>query len=287
MSDKIEKLTEEQEAKLPLYKDKWIKIGLNQDPIDYEKAKELITAQYIQEGLEPPEFKYSRSPRESKEILGEDYSLEAACYGHQDAGWLCFYDYFKEEVGLDCINPLSNLIELSKVCGWWYPFDTLCVIEERPKLKMELMPDNSGLSWCHSDDELAIEYPDGWGVAVVNGKRIINSKWITNPETITLDDIQSTNDNDLKTILLDRYGWDRYLKEIDAVCVDSRENYIDNTLEALYTTPNLGMRLLVTCPTGRLFALPVANGITMCEEAQNFIGDVDSESDKPNVIART
>ena len=47
------------------------------------------------------------------------------------------------------------------------------------------------------------------------------------------------------------------------------------------------MRLLVTCPTGRLFALPVVDGITTCEEAQNFIGDVDSESDKPNVIART
>lgn len=287
MQEKIEFLTKEQEAKLPSYRKKWIDIGLCQEPIDYERSKEYITAQYIQQKLEPPEFKYSRSPKESKEILGKHYSLDAACYGHHDSGWLCFYDFFKEEIKLDCVNELSNLIELSKVCGWWYPFDTLCVIEERPKLKMQDMPDGSGMKWCHSEDSLAIEYPDGWGIAIVEGKRIPNSKWITNPESITIDDINNTNDNDLLSVLIERYGWGRYMSDINAEAIDSRENYIDNTLEALYSTDKMGLRLLVTCPTGRMFALPIESGIKTCLEAQNFIGDVSSEDSMPNVIART
>jgi hypothetical protein len=287
MTKSITKLTTEQEEQLPIYRQKWIDIGLSQEPIDYDKSVENITAQYKQVGLAIPEFKYSRSPKESKEILGENYSSDAACYGHHDAGWLCFYDYFKNEVGLDCINPLGNLIELSKVCGWWYPFDELCVIEERPKLKMQDMPDGSGLKWCHSEDSLAIEYPDGWGIAVVNGKRIPVSEWITNPKSITLKDIQSSNDNDLISILIDRYGWSKYLEDTNSTIIDSRINHIDNTIEALYSTEKMGRRLIVTCPTGRIFALPVTSDVMTCTAAQDFIGDITTENIRPNVIART
>lgn len=301
MSDnRIEALTEEQLARLPEFKEKWIKIGLNQEPINYELCKKIISKQYTDNGLKVPEFKYSRSPRESREILDLDgdwninedtgdkkYNLlDIAAFGFHDSSWLCFYDVFKEFFDLECVKPLNNLLELSKVCGWWYPMDTLCVIEERPILRTEEMEDGSGVVQGHSEDQLAIEYPDGWGVAIVHGKRIKNSKWITNPETITMKDIESTSDQDLISILIERYGWDRYLKEIGATPIDGRHNLIENTFEALYDT-KIGRRLMVTCPTARMFSKPVTSEVKTCEEAQKWLGGEHDEEIKINIIGRT
>ncbi len=292
MSDKIEELTVEQVSKMEEYRKKWTAIGLNQEPIDVERATDLILKQYASQGLEAPEIVYSTSPRRTKEILGDKYTTSNACYGHHDAGFLSYYDFFSEVVGVEGLEPIKNLVELSKVCGWWYPFDTICVIEERPILRMQPMPDGSGNMWCHSEDKLAIEYPDGWGVAVVEGKRIPNSEWVTNPETITMDVIQETEDNDLLTVLLDRFGWDRYYKEIEAVPLDTKKCAISGQYEALFETRALGKRLLVTCPTARMFSLPCHHETVVdCDSAQEFLMGRSSTLEitglTMNVIART
>jgi len=290
--DKIESLTVDQKAQMEVYKEKWIKIGLCQEPINVEKATEFVLNQYKENGLKAPEVVYSTSPKRTKEILGEDYSTSNACYGHHDAGFLSYYDYFAQVLKIKGLEPIQNLIELSQVCGWWYPFDSICVIEERPILRMQEMPDGSGNMWCHSEDKLAIEYPDGWGVAVVEGKRVPNSEWITNPETITMDVINSTDDQDLLSILLDRFGWDNYYKEINATPLDTNKCAISGQYEALFETTVLGKRLLVTCPTARLFSLPCHHeSVVDCETAQTFLMGKDSTEESTgltmNLIART
>jgi hypothetical protein len=44
MTSKIERLTPEQEALLPEYRDKWRKIALSTEPIDRQQATEAIKA---------------------------------------------------------------------------------------------------------------------------------------------------------------------------------------------------------------------------------------------------
>lgn len=51
----ITALTAEQEAQLPVYRDKWIKIGLCTDPADRPRAEAGIAKAYEVAGLEPPE----------------------------------------------------------------------------------------------------------------------------------------------------------------------------------------------------------------------------------------
>ena len=65
--------------------------------------------------------------------------------------------------------------------------------------------------------------------------------------------------------------------------VYSRKNAVEGTLEALYKTPKGEQRLVVTCPTGRLFALGVPPEVETCEAAQVWLGG----DKKMNVIART
>ena len=57
MADKkqeIEKLTEAQSARLPEFRDKWIKIGTDCSPLDFEKARDAAIMAYKAAKLTPP-----------------------------------------------------------------------------------------------------------------------------------------------------------------------------------------------------------------------------------------
>ena len=53
---KVERLTQEQEAMLPVIRDKWLKIGLSCEPCDFERAKAGAIMAYKAAGLEPPKL---------------------------------------------------------------------------------------------------------------------------------------------------------------------------------------------------------------------------------------
>jgi len=59
----IDKLTKEQEARLPEFRDKWLRIGLCTAPIDREKAGAAVSFMYKCGGLKPPkEIIWTTSP---------------------------------------------------------------------------------------------------------------------------------------------------------------------------------------------------------------------------------
>jgi hypothetical protein len=59
---KIEKLTSEQEALIPVYREKWRKIALSTEPIDQEATATVIGKLYAVIGEEPPEILFFSSP---------------------------------------------------------------------------------------------------------------------------------------------------------------------------------------------------------------------------------
>ena len=52
--EKIEQLTPEEEALIPIVRDEWLKIGLATGPADREAAQAAIADAYHMAGLEPP-----------------------------------------------------------------------------------------------------------------------------------------------------------------------------------------------------------------------------------------
>ncbi|MEH2381112.1 MAG: DUF6745 domain-containing protein [Nostoc sp.] len=58
----IEKLTPEQEALIPVYRDKWRAIALSTERIDREKAANVVKAAYVAIGFEEPEIVFCDSP---------------------------------------------------------------------------------------------------------------------------------------------------------------------------------------------------------------------------------
>lgn len=135
----------------------------------------------------------------------------------------------------------------------------------------------------HREDGPAFRYGkiEEWHLRGVR----VTEEIVMNPEKISLAQIQKSRNTEFRTVAIEQYGWHRYLADTKAKMLDSRHNEIENTKEALFFTKSFGNRLVVTCPTGRVFTLGVPSDVTTCDQAQKWLGN-DSEN-KFSIIGRT
>jgi hypothetical protein len=133
-------------------------------------------------------------------------SVADSGYGQHDANWLAFYDFFKIECGLiEETKKVNGLIELAKNAGWFLPHENICWVSERPCI---LNTNEQGRLHCLTGP--AVQYPDGWKIYAVNGVRL--KEWIIeNPEKITVEKIDEESNLEIKRVMIDFYGQEKYL----------------------------------------------------------------------------
>jgi hypothetical protein len=126
-------------------------------------------------------------------------------YGQHDTNWLAFYRYFHDECGLIAeTEKLSGQWKVCKSAGWYLPFKNICLISERHNI---LHLDEQGR--LHNPNGIALAYPDGWGVYAVHGVRL--PEWIiTEPEKITIDNITTESNAEIRRVMIDKFGADKY-----------------------------------------------------------------------------
>lgn len=244
----IENLTQEQENRFPEFVDKWTKIGLSTEPANRKLAEEGIIEMYNIAGLEKPKIVWCASPFangitrkivqkiESDGLLKNGIkkigasvrasvrdsvwdsvwaSLEAFAgdsgYGQHDANWLALYDFFKEVCGLKKeTEKLSGLWKVSQNAGWYLPHENICWISERHNI---LHINASGK--LHSEREMAVAYPDGWGTYALDGVRFQRELWekIVNKTLSSNEAIKLTN-VEQRIIAMKYLGGEKALKEL-------------------------------------------------------------------------
>ena len=130
------------------------------------------------------------------------------CYGQHDCAWLAYYDFFGK-LGVQGIEDLAGMQEVAKTAGWWWPFESLCIMTERP---IEMHRDNRGR--LDNQEGMAIRYPDGWGFYSSHGTWI-PAEVIT--EDITIDAIESEPNVEVRRVMIERFGLANYLKWGNAI----------------------------------------------------------------------
>lgn len=286
MTEKITSLTQEQEAKFPYYVNKWISIGKDCSEIDVELCKHYARIAYAKAGYTCPErFYVADGPSHALDILRSlgveldpNNLFNGFIFGQHEASWMSFYDFMETELGIDC-SDLEGLKGLTIHCGWWYP-DSEFVIFTRKHTVCKFNERNLP----HCEDGPAIAYQDGTKIWAINGTHV-NEQIVLHPETLTIEDIQHESNTEVRAIMIERYGWLKFLENSGARLLDYRDNDVENTKEALYQTKDFGSRLVVTCPTGRVFAQGILQDVRTCEEAQMWLGS--DENKEFNVIGRT
>ena len=163
-------------------------------------------------------------------------------------------------------------MRVARNAGWWWPFANAVILTERP---CRLLRDDRNR--LHSEDGMAIKYPDGWGVYAIHGVRV-PSFVVEAPGSMTVAQIREEGNAEVKRIMRERFGESRYLSEsgatvidVDSVGIESKNGSPD-IIRALMKDDESRIFLVGSDgSTKRTYHMEVPSTIKTCREAHSFL----------------
>lgn len=233
------------------------------EPVWQQLVEQVITAKKEKQKMSKEALRQLRD----NFIASADALRQEAIYGQHDAGWAAFYTYLRDECGLvEETEPLTGLLRLCRSANWALPYSKICWVSDRHNI---VATDEAGRLHCENGPALA--YRDGWSQWYIHGVAV-TEQIIMSPETQTIAEIHADTNEERRRIRIERYTWERYLKDSGAEVVDQRHNDRDNQEEVLYVTSTGLKRFCVQDPTTtRKYALGVPRETLTCEEAQTWM----------------
>lgn len=257
MKTKIEKLTEEQAAKMPEYVNKWIKIGTNTDRLDQVSTKKTVDnfRNLIGKVVDVP-LLIVDNPLEAwvacclteQSVKFEDLKSEIVKVfnGNPDkrvipkatlpwqtgsffASTFSFYDFMFEEVGVELDQELwanYKAWEATSNIGCIYPLDTLTVVSQKPT-EIHLNENNV----LHKEGGPALTYAGLGNIKIfsLNGVRVPEWLAVTESEKIDLNQYNDITNADVRAEFVRKMGIESFLDK--GKMIDSYLNYDKQTHE--------------------------------------------------------
>lgn len=124
-----------------------------------------------------------------------------AVLGQHDAAWLSV---------LDTAPGLDGLTEVARTAGWWWPYQDVAIITERPT---QLHRDEAGR--LDRGDGPALAYSDGFALHAWRGLPV-PGEFLDSLGTLTPEQIRNEENAELRRVMLEYYGYDRYLEKSGA-----------------------------------------------------------------------
>lgn len=163
------------------------------------------------------------------------------------AAWDCYLTAARDILGLRL--PEHKKYAAWEQCaihgGFRFIHEKFCMVCDFPEI---LTVDDQNRP--HNASGPSHRWRDGWSLYHWHGVRVEEDRAfvITNPECITAEMIDVEDNSELKRVMLERFGYERYLKETGATVVD----------ECPADHPLIGAR------TGRLLVKDVGDGEQIC-----------------------
>ena len=257
---KLDKLSPEQEALIPVVRDEWLNRALDCPKLDHEACKEGVEWLYKLTNLAVPEIVMLPSPlacqREANRLNSPDLTVPKelkfysfAWIGWGDYGWVSFYDYFSR-IGIVQFPELDAYIKLLKSGVYdMILFDTHALISASPTF---INRDTEGR--LHSVAGPAIGWSDGFECYFISGVRFNHELWQKIiSRALTAKEILSLSNMEQRMIALKLKGLENVLSELKAETISKTErNELLRVDEVFGEEPAYFLRY--TCPsTGRVY----------------------------------
>ncbi|MFE7599245.1 DUF6745 domain-containing protein [Streptomyces sp. NPDC057494] len=120
-----------------------------------------------------------------------------AVLGQHDAAWLAAFDGHGDR--------LAGLAAVAEHAGWWWPYEHAVVVCERP---VELHRDEAGR--LDRGDGPALAFPDGFALHAWRGMAV-PAAFLAGLAGLTPARIRAEENAELRRVMLEYYGYDRYL----------------------------------------------------------------------------
>jgi hypothetical protein len=152
-------------------------------------------------------------------------------WGQFNPGWWwgpAAVAYYREVCGLDLGDQLDASARayagtVESAC-WWFPHRDFVMVSERP---LYIHRDARGR--LHSDTGAAIAWPDGFGLYMVHGVRMPDDVMI-DASALTVERIDAEGNAEVRRILVDRFGRERYMREGGATLLDDDKDQFGRPL---------------------------------------------------------
>lgn len=147
-------------------------------------------------------------------------------YGQQEAHRIAYYDLYRRcdlvSFHADDDELLDIHAALAGATGWWWAFDTMCIMSERPTaLRSEPIPGRMHSERrLHDSDSPAVEFGDGQAVYVQHGT-IVPSWVVLDP---TVERIAGERNVEVRRCAIERIGWDTYIDTAGLELVDKADD---------------------------------------------------------------
>ncbi|GAA4792903.1 hypothetical protein GCM10023329_51370 [Streptomyces sanyensis] len=125
-----------------------------------------------------------------------------AVLGQHDAAWLAAL------AGRG--TALDGLAAVARNAGWWWPYEDAAVVCERP---VELHRDEAGR--LDRGDGPALAFPDGFALHAWRGMAV-RADFLAGLGDLTPGRIRAEDNAELRRVMLESYGYDRYLADSGA-----------------------------------------------------------------------
>lgn len=238
-----DQLTPEQQTIIDQKYAEWLAIGLSTEEMDRDRVLSVLPDVYTNANLVFPGTKYVyfvSSPKEGLELsevlspcdtavagfaaveafragkkVNKGKKVWDISYGCHRAGLLGFYDCIGALGYEDEVKSMRPLIELGKVSCWTWFFDQAVIVSDKP-----VSYSFNDMDILHNDKGPAIEYRDGYKLWVINGITV-NEQIVIHPETLTAEQIKDEKNAEVRRIMIERFGPDKYISSIDAKVIDN------------------------------------------------------------------
>ncbi|MGW5232735.1 DUF6745 domain-containing protein [Streptomyces nodosus] len=127
-----------------------------------------------------------------------------AVLGQHDAAWLAAFD------GQAGAEALEGITTVARAAGWWWPYEKTAVVSERP---IELHRDEAGR--LDRADGPALAFPDGFALHAWRGMPV-PAAFLDELAAPTPRRIREEENAELRRVMLEHYGYERYLDESGA-----------------------------------------------------------------------
>jgi hypothetical protein len=246
---KIERLTEEQKAKMPEYVTKWINIGINTDRLDYDETLDIVNNVQVHllnrkatpvvifdnpmeawvacnyahiHGVRPNDL----HSKVDEFFSGKKIELEPFVMPHLtgsfDASVFSFYDFFRNEVEIDFkeYTEKYDIWQSTSKLGLIYPLDEVAIVSQKPTL---IKFNENRVAHCDGGPAISYAGKGDFHLYMLNGVRVPEWLAVTHSSKIDIKKYKEISNADVKMEFVRKVGIERMLHL--GKKIDSYENY--------------------------------------------------------------
>jgi hypothetical protein len=146
-----------------------------------------------------------------------------------------------------------------------FPYKDICIVCQNP---IYCGWDDQGR--IHCEDGPAVKYADGYCLWMLEGY-LVPESLVIKPKKQNIEEITNEQNEEIKRIKINRYGWAKYLSEANAEILDIATPNNGAWMESLMKCDGFTVLCTFDPSTGRPYSLEVAPDITTCEQAQKYL----------------